>query len=589
MQFDVGKEHGLLSMDGLITDGIGFRVEAAYLHDADRVIEEPSGCVRLEGASELIVALNVGTSANGGSPEAECAAKRMGLDSLPDWNELSQLHTEEHAKHYGSVSLDLPFEEPDLPTDERMRKLREGTHDPALALTYFNYGRYLLCASSANATLPANLQGKWNEDLDPPWQCDYHHDINLQMNYWIAEPAGMQNYAEALLQHIERFIPHARKAAKDLYGCRGVWYPIQTDAWGRSTAESFGWAVWIGAAAWLAQHMWWHWEYGRDPAFLRDRAYPFLKEVAEFYEDYLIEDEQGMLQIVPSQSPENRFVDSGTQFPVSICVSATMDISLIWDALTHAIRGSQELGVDPDRREVWTSMLDRLPPLQIGSEGQLLEWSEEFAEQEPGHRHFSHLVGFYPGEQIHPDRTPDLFDAAVTSLERRLSHEGGHTGWSRAWTACLFARAGRGDDAMYHIEHLITDFATDTLLDLHPPRIFQIEGNFGGAAAVIEMLLQSYYEEIDLLPALPSSWPTGCVRGLRARGGYTVSINWRDGKLTEATFESLETRVCRILHRGKELRIGDAAGTSIASERCETCIEFEVEAGRTYTVSPGVG
>jgi alpha-L-fucosidase 2 len=580
-----GKAHGLLTMDGQIADGIGFRVELEYQHDADWVIEEPNGCVRLEGTRELIVALNAGTSANGGSPEDECEEKRMGLDSLPDWKELLSLHTTEHSKHYGSVSLSLPLDEPDAPTDERMRALREGTADPSLALTYFNYGRYLLCASSANATLPANLQGKWNEDLEPPWQSDYHHDINLQMNYWIAEPAGMQNYAEALLQHIERFVPHARKAAKDLYGCRGVWYPIQTDAWGRATAESFGWAVWIGAAAWLAQHMWWHWEFGRDRDFLRDRGYPFLKDVAEFYEDYLVEDEQGVLQVVPSQSPENRFTDSGTEFPVSICVSATMDIELIWDVLTHAIRGSEVLDIDADRRTLWASMLDRLPPLQIGSEGQLLEWNHEFEEQEPGHRHFSHLVGLYPGEQIHPDRTPEFYDAAVRSLERRLSHKGGHTGWSRAWTACLFARAGRGNDAMYHLEHLITDFATDTLLDLHPPRIFQIEGNFGGAAAVIEMLLQSYYEEIDLLPALPSGWPAGNVKGLRARGGYTVDISWQDGRLTEASVTSMETRTCRIHHKDQELMVSDAAGNRVKTERGSTCVEIPAEAGATYSVT----
>ena len=396
------------------------------------------------------------------------------------------------------------------------------------------------------------------------------------MNYWLAEPAGMQQYVEVLLQHLERFVPDAKKAARDLYGCRGVWFPENTDVWGRATPESRGYAVWIGAAPWLAQHVWWHYEYGQDTDFLRARAYPF-------YEDYLIEDKNGTLQIVPSQSPENCF--EGASPPVALCVSATMDIQLAWDALTHAIKAAEILNIDADKRRQWQDILERLPTMQIGSLGQLLEWNREFTEREPGHRHMSHLFGLYPGEQITPEGSPELFQAAKKSLERRLEAGSGNTGWSRAWIACCFARLGDGECAFEHYQQLITHFATDTLLNLHPPRIFQIDGNLGGAAAVIEMLLQSYHEEIHLLPALPSAWPEGKIRGLRARGGYDVNIAWRNGELKRAEITARDDRQCVLKISGKELAVADADGTTVALQHEDDRMVFAARAGRTYIVT----
>ena len=496
---EAGAAAARLTMAGRIRDGVDFRVRGDAWCRGGQLCIVDGRKLLCEGVTEAVFAVDIGVSAFGRSAATECGARRLHEPDAWDadawdadaWDELMQAHVCEHQRHYGSMQFDLAHaatDIADLPTDERIRRVRQGQPDPGLPLLYFHYGRYLLCASSANAALPTNLQGKWNEDLQPPWDSDYHHDVNLQMNYWLAEPAGMQRYVEALLQHIERLVPHARKAAMDLYGCRGVWYPIQTDAWGRSTPESYGWAVWIGAAPWLAQHLWWHYEYGRDADFLRDRAYPFFKEVAAFYEDYLIEDDAGMLQIVPSQSPENRFVGGGGP-PVSICVSATMDVILARAAFDYAIRSAEILDLDPDRLRRWRDLAARLPELQIGSHGQLQEWNEDFDEVEPFHRHVSHLIGLYPGDLLDPEQTPELWRAAEVSLERRLAAGGAHNGWSRAWTACLFARLGRAEDAWQHLNHLITDFATDSLLDLHPPRIFQIDGNLGGAAAVIEMLL----------------------------------------------------------------------------------------------------
>ena len=465
----------LLAMEGVFNRGIAFRVEARVHVRGGSTGADGEG-IRVAGAEEILIAVDVGTSATGLAPVQEC--RQQMLDEV-DWDELVSEHQREYADCYGGLQVSLGVPPDPRPTDERMAALRNGQGDPSLPLLYFNYGRYLLVVSTATAELPPNLQGKWNEDPDPPWQCDYHHDVNLQMNYWPAEAGHLQYATEALFQHIERFVPHARKAARDLYGCDGVWFPIQSDAWGRCTPESFGWAVWTGAAAWLAQHLWWHWEYGQDRDFLRQRAYPFFKEVAAFYESYLMEDGEGQLQMVPSQSPENRFVGGGN-LPVSLCVSATMDLVLVRQTLECAMASAQILGVDEEKRSQWATTCRHLPPLKVGQHGQLQEWLEDFEEVEPGHRHYSHLIGLYPGDQIDPERTPELWEAAQVSIARRLAAEGGHTGWSRAWTACFFARLRDGEAAWDHLGHLIADFATDSLLDLHPPGSSRSRATSGG-------------------------------------------------------------------------------------------------------------
>jgi alpha-L-fucosidase 2 len=475
----------------------------------------------------------------------------------------------------------------DLPTNERLEILREGHDDEGLLALYFNFGRYLLISSSRSGGLPANLQGVWNEELSPPWESDFHHDINLQMNYWPAEPCSLSECSEPLFDHCERFVPHARKVAKDLYNCRGVVFPLQTDAWGRATPESRGWDVWTGAAAWLAQHYWWRFEYSLDREFLRSRAYPFFKEVASFYEDYLVRDPRsGKLVPVPSQSPENEFV-GGTK-PVSLCIAATMDIELIHDLLSHAIESSRVLNVDAEKREVWERILAELPTLQVGKHGQLQEWLEDYEEAEPGHRHISHLFALYPGDRLTPENEPELTHAARVSLERRLSHKGGHTGWSRSWTVCCWARLREGDLAREHLIRLVADFATDTLLDLHPPRIFQIEGNLGGAAGVCEMLLQSHKGTIRLLPALPKSWSKGRICGLRARGGFNVDIEWSGGRAVSAAIHSIAGQKCRLV-------CTDAAKAEIAEDGKKISfvtlrddeIEFDTSQGGIYRLKWG--
>jgi alpha-L-fucosidase 2 len=571
-----------LVMDGQFERGISFRVEARLNLQGSTVATEGEQVV-VSQARRVLVAVDIGTSPQCQAPARECSRHRL---THTDWPRLRRQSQKVYRKLCGGLRLELDIPPVKQSTDQRLQRARAGASDPGLPALYFNYGRYLLVATTATAELPPNLQGKWNEDLRPPWEADYHHDVNLQMNYWPAESGHLQHSTEALFQHLERFVPHARKAAQDLYGCRGVWFPIQTDPWGRSTPESFGWAVWIGAAAWLAQHLWWHYEYGRDPEFLRQRAYPFLKEVAAFYESYLIEDGHGLLQVVPSQSPENRIAGGG-DLPVTLCVSATMDLQLIQDLLGHAIQAAQRLGMDPDKQREWRSILDRLPPIGVGRHGQLQEWSQDFEEVEPGHRHYSHLFGLYPGDSIDPERTPELWQAARASLERRLAHAGGHTGWSRSWTACFYARLGQAEPAWEHLVHLILDFATDSLLDLHPPRIFQIDGNFGGTAAVLEMLLQSYHEELHFLPALPQHWPQGRCQGLRARGGYTVDLSWQASRLQRAEIVSLEDRECTVRHAVGRLQVVGEAGEPVPARQDGHRLSFAVRAGHRYVLITG--
>ncbi|MBQ2307382.1 MAG: glycoside hydrolase N-terminal domain-containing protein [Clostridia bacterium] len=511
-----------LRLSGRFRGGVAFEVDAREYRDA----EADRGGDGREGT--VTVLADIATDANRG--------KLLDFPDKADYDELFRRHLPAFAGARGNAELlirgtDPVFKDPEAgeafeapDTDVRLERFRAGK-DPELAALYFEYGRYLM-VSGSSGELPLNLQGKWNEDLDPPWECDYHLDVNLQMAYWPADALGLTRQQDTLFNLCDRYRPHGREMARKLYGCGGVFFTLQTDVWGRMTPESKGWAVWIGAAPWLASHFTRRWHYTRSREFLETRAYPFLKEVAAFYADYLVE-RDGAYHIAPSQSPENRFAEAGGEYPVAICVDAAMDVELAADTFRACIEMAEALGVDPELRGQWRKFLAGLPPLTTDSAGRLNEFGREFTETEPGHRHLSHLYGLYPGEMF-PEGDP-LRAACERSLDSRLSHGGGHTGWSRSWVACLMARLGRAADCWQHLTALICDFATESLLDLHPPRIFQIDGNMGGCAAVCEMLLSCEGDRVRLLGALPAAWPSGEFRHFKAPGTLDVSCRWSGG------------------------------------------------------------
>ena len=531
---------GGLTLCGSFIDGISF--EAALRADTDGELTVTENRLQVRRARRLTILVQIGTDAKGNPPSEEII-----WPAEFDFETLFDRHKVRFAALRGDAVLDVAVEDGnDLPTDQRIQRFREGL-EPSMPLLYFEYGRYLM-VSGSSGELPLNLQGKWNEELAPAWEADYHLDINLEMCYWFAETLGLHHAAGTLFNLIEKYVPYGRVMARNLYGCRGFNFTIQTDVWGRVTPEAKGWAVWLGAAPWLGQHLFQHWRYTKDMDFLKERCYPYLKECAAFYEDYLVE-RDGELWILPSQSPENRFEGTGP-WPVSIGINCAMDIELTAELLQSAIECAEILGEDSDLIAKWQDMLNRLPALTIDSIGRLNEWDTERVEAEPGHRHLSHIYGLYPSQLFEPGSREWV--AAERSLDERLSHGGGHTGWSRSWVACLMARLGRGEEAWEHFIHLIGDFATISLLDLHPPVIFQIDGNMGGTACVCEMLMQSRRGELKLLPALPKAWPCGRVENFCAQDGVKASFAWADGRLTECVLEAAEALELKVTSDTRE-------------------------------------
>ena len=535
---------------GRFVEGIEFAAQARITVSGGSASAAGPADVAVRGADTVLISVALAVAADTGDPDPAEVCRAILAKVPADAGELRNRHRSEYQPLWNRCVLNLPSPENvlNLPLDQRLKRLGAGESDPALFALYFDYGRYLLLASSRACRLPANLQGLWNADLRPPWNSDYHIDINLQMNYWPAEVVNLPECTAPLFRYLEEMVPGARVAARNYYNCRGI-HMGTGDRWQLHRYLAATWDIWPSGGAWLAQHFWWRWEYSLDESFLRDHAYPFLRENADFFEDFLTRDTHGRLVTAPSQSPENTFV--GGPAPVTYCAGPTMDYVFIREILERCLAASTILGVDADRRAGWEKILKDLPPFQIGRHGQLQEWLDDEVENDPGHRHLSHLIGVFPGEMMTAERLPEFHKAALVSLERRMAAGGGHTGWSRSWVACLWARFGEPEKAYNDLSHLITDFTTASLLDTHPYGnpdgcVVQIDGNFGGTAAVCELLMQSHGGMIRLLPALPVDWPDGTVRGLRARGGYTVDIVWRNGRILQVTIAADSAKSVRL-------------------------------------------
>jgi alpha-L-fucosidase 2 len=525
------------------------------------------GWLEIGGAEEVVLVTRAWTN-YGGRPEPD-PIRRPEVN----YTEWLEEHRAAHAAQFGRVTLDLGgTEHAARPTDERLSAVQAGAEDRHLAALYFQFGRYLLMSSSQPGSLPANLQGLWNHRLNPPWECDYHLNINIPMNYWPAEVTNLSECHEPLFDFAEKLLEPGARVARDFYGMRGSVVHYTTNVWGYAEpGHGLIFGLWQDGLAWLARHFWERWLFSGDAEFLRRRAWPVLQAAARFQADFLTDDKAGRLVPGPAASPENTYLTaSGGRGWITMGCAAS--VQAVRDLFGMAIEAARLLGVEPEfARELQQKLARMGPPIELGKHGQVKEWQEDFDEAEPGHRHVSHLYSLHPAADVDVRRTPEWARACRVTLERRLAAGSGQTGWSAAWMVSFFARLEDGAKAHEILYKLLRQSTEPNLFDTHPARggpVFQIDGNFGGCAGIAEMLLQSHAGEIHLLPALPPAWSEGRVKGLRARGGYEVEMEWRAGRLLRAAVSASRKGTAVVRH-----------GTRVEERTHEAGERFEIRGG----------
>lgn len=556
-----GQETLVLREGAAHKDQIRFAGEAVVLPAGGSVHAEGSELVvaDADSATVLIAAATdfKGGPFAGGDPEAQCEqvlamARKLSAKEILDRQEAV------YQPVYRRMSLYLgpaPDGNDALPTDERIKRASAGADDLGLQELYFQFARYLLIASSRPDGLPANLQGIWAGGISNPWGSKWTININAEMNYWLAEPAGLSETTLPLINLIDMVRTPGSgtgtQVAHDYYGARGFVIHHNTDLWGDADPiDGYHWGIWPMGGAWLSLHAWDHYAFTLDKGFLHDRAWPILHDASQFFLDYLVDDGSGHLVTGPSLSPENsyRLPDGSVH---SLSMGPTMDIELVRELFSRTIDAGQLLGEDPSFIKQLEEARGKLPPFAIGKHGQLQEWQRDYDENEPGHRHISHLWALFPGTQISLEHTPELAHAARTSLERRLANGGGQTGWSRAWVINYWDHLHDGKQAYESLQVMLRQSTFPNLMDTHPPGVFQIDGNLGAANGMLEALVQSRWmpdaTEITLLPALPAQWPEGSIAGLRVRGNAVVDLQWKDGKMAAMTIHANSDGAFRLI------------------------------------------
>ena len=563
-RFTTSCEDGQLVMSGALNDGYGgsnLRYMArlkAVTHGGETSCTDDA--LRVSGADEVILLLAASTDYRldyplyKGRDYENITRRAIEQAGHKSYTSLLKAHLKEYEPYFDRVSLRLGGDESqDIPTDERLERVKQGADDEHLCELMFQYGRYLLIASSRPGTMPANLQGIWANKVQTPWNGDYHTNVNIQMNYWPAEVANLSECQLPLFNLIASLVKPGHETARVQYGMRGwVVHPI-TNIWGyTSPGESSSWGMHPGGTGWLCQHICEHYRFTGDKDFLQ-RMYPVLKGAVEFYLDWLtVDPRSGKLVSGPAASPENSFVaPDGSRAQISM--GPTHDQQVIWQLFDDFGMASRELGIDDDLVRRVAAAKANLAPTKIGHDGRIMEWAEEFEEVEPGHRHISHLFAVHPGAQINMLQTPELATAAGKSMDYRIAHGGGHTGWSSAWLIIQYARLLRGEQAKGSLDTVLRRCVMPNLFTQHPP--FQMDANFGTTAGIAEMLLQSHVYDsgtyvLQLLPALPAAWPDGEFTGLKARGGFEVSARWQAGRMVELRVKSLLGNDFRVWYDG---------------------------------------